>query len=110
MKRERHRKCVDMCNRDKAEDKSKCTPINATMHNPPQVITTTETTDCVPCPVDRKYTHMKLHSPLSTPTIQKTFRDYSESILESPSWAEWSEWSNDGADKPCGEGTNLKLH
>ena len=35
---------------------------------------------------------------------------YSESILESPSWAEWSEWSNDGADKPCGEGTNLKLH
>ena len=56
MKRERHRKCVDMCNRDKAEDKSKCTPINATMHNPPQVITTTETTDCVPCPVDRKYT------------------------------------------------------
>ena len=58
MKRERHRKCVDMCDRDKAEDKSKCTPINATMHNPPQVITTTETTDCVPCPVDRKYTHM----------------------------------------------------
>jgi len=75
MKRERHRKCVDMCNRDKSADKSKCTPINATMHNPPQVITTTETTDCVPCPVD-----------------------------QSPSWAEWSEWSNDGADKPCGEG------
>ena len=48
--------------------------------------------------------HMTLHS---TPTIQKTFKDYSESILESPSWAEWSEWSNDGADKPCGEGTNF---
>ena len=47
--------------------------------------------------------HMTLHS---TP-ILKTFRDYSESILESPSWAEWSEWSNDGADKPCGEGTNF---
>ena len=51
--------------------------------------------------------HMTLHS---TPTIQKTFKDYSESILESPSWAEWSEWSNDGADKPCGEGTNYTLN